>query len=358
MVITIYANIYPISPIDADIGGTIRFNWSGNQAFKNRCIIKDNDSSEIVYDYTIETFKFEHQIQLDQVNLVNGKKYNAFITVIDKAGMESDLQPLGTLFHCLSTPSFQFSNVTDGQIISSSSYEFFLDYNQAENELLDSWSIALYYYSQLQVATSGTKYDTEKLSYLFAGFDNKKEYYIRGTGKTVNGIPLDTGLIKISVTYEVRELFSLLEPTNLPDIGAVQIRSNIVSAEGHLEKQGTYINGEYIDLRDNTLTYSEGFVLNGDFSFVTFFYGMEPNQEIVRYTGDNLILKITYRVSKFNTSELQGCFELRVESSGITYTLFSNPLELPLDNSLIGLCLVRQNGYYNIETIKLKEVEA
>lgn len=357
MVITIYANIYPISPIDADIGGTIRFNWSGNQAFKNRCIIKDNDSSEVVYDYTIETFKFEHQIQLDQSNLINGKKYNAFIIVIDKAGTESDLQPLGTLFHCLSTPSFQFSNVTDGQIISSSSYEFFLNYGQSENELLDSWSITLYSYSQMQVATSGTKYDTEQLSYLFAGFDNKKEYYIRGTGKTVNGMPLDTGFIKVSVTYEVRELFSLLEPTNLPDIGAIQIRSNIVSAEGHLEKEGIYINGECIDLRNNTLTYSEGFILKGDFSFILSFYGVKPNKEICKYIGENLLLTIVFRISKFGTDEHMGCFELRIESNGLSYILYSNPLELPVDNELIGLCLVRQNGLYNIEVTKLEEVE-
>lgn len=355
--ITIYANIYPISPIDANIGGTIRFNWSGNQAFKNRCIIKDSDNSEIIYDRTIESFKFEHQIQLNHVTLVNGKKYNAFITVIDKANNESEIQPLGTLFYCLTTPSFLFSNVTEGQIISSSSYEFFLNYSQTEKELLDSWSIMLYSYSQLQVATSGIKYDTEKPSYLFAGFDNKKEYYIRGTGKTVNGILLDTGFIKFSVTYETRELFSLLETTNLPDIGAIQIRSNIVSAEGHLEKEDIYINGEFIDLRDNTLTYSEGFVLNGDFSFVTFFYGMEPNKEICHYTGNDLLLTIIYRISKFGTVERMGCFELRIESNGLSYILYSNPLELPVDNTLIGLCLVRQNGLYNIEVTKLKGVE-
>lgn len=358
MVITIYVNIYPPSPIDATIGGSIRFNWNGNQAFKNRCIIKDVDTAETVYDQIKETFKYEHQIQLDQANLINGRKYNVFITVFDRNGIESELQPLGTLLYCLSAPSFQFSNVTDGQIISSSSYEFFLNYSQTESELLDSWSITLYSYSQLQVATSGTKYNTEKLSYLFAGFDNKKEYYIRGTGKTVNGIPLDTGFIKISVTYEVRELFSLLEPTNLPDIGAIQIRSNIVSAEGHLEKDGVYINGECIDLRDNILSYSEGFILKGDFSLVTFFYGMEPNKEIYRYTGNDLLLTIVYRISKFGTDELMGCFELRVESNGLSYILYSNPLELPVDNTLVGLCLVRQNGLYNIEATKLKEVEA
>lgn len=356
MVITIYANIYPISPIDASIGGSIKFNWNGNQAFKNRCIIKESETNEVVYDHTTDSFKYEHPIQLEQANLQNGKKYNAFIIVIDRDGSESDFQPLGTLFYCLSAPSFHFSNLIDGQIISSSSYEFFLNYMQAENELLDSWAITLYSYAQTQVASSGTKYNPKKPSYLFAGFDNKKEYYIRGTGKTVNGISLDTGFIRISVTYEVRELFSLLEPTNLSDIGAVQIRSNIVSAEGHLQKEGKYIDGEYIDLMNNTLTYSEGFILKGDFSFVIYFYGMQPNKEICRYTGHNLVLKIIYRTGKFSTDARMGCFELCIECNGVTRILYSNPLELPVDNTLIGLCLVRQNGLYNIEAAKLREV--
>ena len=149
----------------------------------------------------------------------------------------------------------------------------------------------------------------------------------------------------------------MLEPTNLPDIGAIQIRSNIVSAEGHLEKEGIYINGECIDLRDNTLTYSEGFILKGDFSFILSFYGVQPNKEICKYIGENLLLTIIYRISKFGTDEHMGCFELRIESNGLSYILYSNPLELPVDNALIGLCLVRQNGLYNIEATKLKEVE-
>lgn len=354
--VIIYASIYPINPIDAAIGGTIRFAWNGNQAFKNRCIIKNNETNEVVYDNTIETFKFEHPIVLNQANLINGQKYNAFISVFDKAGNESEIQQLGALFYCLSIPVFQLSNVADGQIISSSGYEFFLNYSQAENELLDSWAITLYSHSQTEIATSGVNYEVNTLSYLFAGFENKKEYYVRATGKTVNGINLDTGLIKISVTYETRELFSLLEPTNLPDSGAVQIRSNIVSAEGHLDKTAVYINGELIDLRDNTLTYTEGFLLPGNFSFVMYFYGIRPNQELLLLTGDGILVRILYRLGKFNTDTLMGCFELQVERNGCTYTLYSNPLVLPIDSYLIGICLIRENGLYNIEAKKIKEV--
>ena len=80
----IQATIYPIVPFDAVIGGTIKFNWSGNQAFKNRCIIKNNETAAVVYDKTINSFKYEHPLDLTVATLSNGNKYNAFITVFDK----------------------------------------------------------------------------------------------------------------------------------------------------------------------------------------------------------------------------------------------------------------------------------
>lgn len=351
-----YADIYPISPIDAAIGGIIRFSWNGNQAFKNRCIIKDNETNEIVYDYTLETFKFEHQISLEFATLENGKKYDAFITVFDRDGNESEVQQLGTLFYCLSTPIFNFTNLVDGQIIASSSYEFTLDYSQEQNELLDSWSISLYSFPQAQLATSGTKYNTDRLSYLFVGFDNKKEYYVRGEGRTINGIVLDTGYIKVSVTYEVRDFFSLLEPTNLSKIGAIQIRSNIVSSEGHLEREASYINGEFVDLRHNSLTYTEGFILGDPFSLVVYFCGLKPNTEILLLKGTNIFLTVTYRIARFGSEELKACFELKASCYGLNYVLYSNKISIPDENTLIGLCLVRKGNLFNIEIKNLKEV--
>lgn len=351
-----YATIYPITPIDPNNGGTIKFAWHGNQAFRNRCIIRDNETNAVVYDHTIETFKFEHTIVISEASLVSGKKYSAYITVFDQSGIESELQQLGTLFYCLTTPIFRFSNISQNQIISSSGFEFLLSYSQVDGELLDSWSITLHSHAQIPIATSGTKYNTDHLAYLFTGFENKKEYYVRGEGRTINGISLDTGLIKISVTYDVREMFSLLEPTNLPDIGAIQIRSNIVSSEGHLQKNGIYINGEYIDLTNNVLTYSEGFILNDPFSLVLCFYGVKPNDQIAELYGENFNIVITYRVGKYDTNSMKGYFELRVISNGITHVQYSNMIDLPTEKALIGLCLIRQNEFYHIFINNLGEV--
>ena len=48
------AIIYDISPFDASVGTIIKFSWNGNQFFKNRCVIRENESNTIVYDNTIK----------------------------------------------------------------------------------------------------------------------------------------------------------------------------------------------------------------------------------------------------------------------------------------------------------------
>lgn len=354
------ATIYNIIPFDAMIGTTVKFSWSGDQVFKNRCMIKDNGTNETVYDNTIDDFKLEHHIDLSKANLVNGNSYNLFITVFDKNNVESDIQPLGSSFICLKTPTFNFTNIIDGQIISSSSCGFSLEYNQENGELLDSWSISVYTKTHTLLSTSGVIYDTSNLSYTFSGFTNKNEYFIRANGKTINGISVDTGDINISVTYNTRDIFSLLEPTNLPEVGAIQIRSNIVSSEGHLlHDPGVYIDNKCLDLRDNELAYTEGFSFEGDFSIVSLFYGMNPNQEIqYLYGADPSLLTgiVTYRIGKFGSDEMRGCFELKIISNHIVSVYYSNNIPLPSSKDIIGLCVTRKDGQYNIETTIYKEV--
>ena len=350
------AVIYKILPFDAMTGTTIKFSWNGNQAFKNHCVIRNNETNESVYDQTTDSFKLEHKIDLEKAQLVNGKRYHAFITVLDKDGKESDSQPLGEPFLCLKTPVFRFTNLVKNQSISSSSYEFSLEYTQENGELLDSWSISVYTKNHTLLSTSGVKYDTAKLKHVISGFTNKNEYLVQAVGTTVNGCSLDTGDIPISVTYSVSSIFSILEPTNLRDVGAIQIKSNIVSSEGHLEKEpGIYIDNEYLDLRDNTLTYSEGFLFDKDFSLVLRFYGLGPNQQILNMQDEAGYLKaiVTHRIIKNQDREFVSLFELRVTSSWYSSVFYSNPLPLLSLTDEVGLCIIRQNNLYQIESAKL-----
>lgn len=346
------ASIYSILPFDASLGTTIKFAWNGNQVFKNRCIIKKNDTNEVVYDNTITSFKLEHEIELSKASFVNGERYHAFIIVYDKDNIASDIQSLGANFLCLKTPTFTFTNLSEGQVIATSAYDFNLTYFQGNGELLDSWSVSVYTKTHSLLSTSNIQYNTENLSYTFSGFSNKNEYAIRAVGQTVNGISMDTGFINISVTYSIRDIFSLLEPTNMKEIGAIQIRSNIVSSEGHLKHDpAEFINNEYLDLRSNQITYSEGFQFEGDFSEVLLFYGITPNQEIAHLFDKNneLVGTVTYRIGKLGTNDLRRCFELRLNTSWSSAVYYSNKIPLQYGDDKIGLCIFRSNGLWNIE---------
>lgn len=346
------ATIYKIAPFDADLGSSVRFSWNGDQVFQNRCLIRENESGRTVYDHTVPSFKLEHNIDLSKSQLKNGGKYTAYITVFDRDGSESQIQPVGTPFLCLKRPVFQFSNAVDGQTIASSSYEFSLSYSQENGEPLDSWSVSVYSNTFTLLMSSGLRYDTDTLAYTVSGFTNKNEYYIRATGQTVNGMLVDTGYVGISVFYSTRDVFSLLELTNAPHIGAIHLRSNIISSQGRLKNEPVFLENEFIDLRNDHLTYDRGFFFQGDFSFVLLFYGIRPNQEILSMYGDarkTLRLSVIYRIGRLGTEDMVGCFELRVVSNSVTSVYHSSKLPLLSQKDKAGLCISRQNGHYHIE---------
>lgn len=350
------ATIYKILPFDAAVGTTIKFNWTGNQALKNRCIIKNNDTGEVVYDQTIVTRELSHTLLVSQSSLENGVKYSAYITVFDKDNNESDIQSIGTQFLCLKTPTFQLS-VTEGQVIESTSAAFILNYTQENNEDINSWSITIYDLTRSEIATSGMKYDTVNMAYTFSGFSNKTEYYVRGQGETVNGMLLDTGYIRISIDYSVQDVFMLLEATNLSQTGTIHVKANIVVAEGKIQiPPAKYIDNEYLDVRNNAVIYNEGFDFNQNFSLAIRFYGIKPNAEVLTFESadGNLIGIVTYRVGKFGTETTYGRFELKVVSYGVlNYVLYSELISPVSTSAVLGLIITRENGYYNI---KVKQV--
>ena len=351
------AIIHTIAPFDATVGTTIKFSWSGNQAFKNRCIIRNNDTQEVVYDKTENSFKLEHTIDLSSATLQNGIKYIAYITVFDNEDIESDIQSIGTPFLCLETPTFCFSNVTEGQNIGASTYKFQLTYEQSNGELLNSWAVSVYSTSKVELATSGIQYNTDELTYDCTGFSDKNEYFVRAIGSTINGYTLDTGYINISVAYTTASVFSVLDLTNLYETGSIHIRSNIVSAEGKTEKEPTYLDNEAIDLRNNTLIYDEGFLFDGDFSLIQYFYGMLANQSVIKFYGENqnnLFGNVIYRVVK-KDGKFKSCFELRIRTGSLDYVLYSNQIDIVTATDKVGICIVRKDNLYVIQCAKLSD---
>lgn len=347
-----YATIHPIEPFDASIGTIINFTWNGNQIYKVRCVIKENESGTTVYDETISNMKQNFIMEDVSSYLANGTYYIAYITVFDIDDIESDSQEIGTPFYCFSTPTFELS-LKDNDIIKASSYEVGLIYSQNEDEILDSFNITLYTYGKTVLQSSGNLYDTSSLSYLISGLENATQYYIRSTGSTLHGMNLDTGYILFTVSYNQAQVLMPLELTNLPEIGAIRINTNFTSTLGIEDHEVTYIDGTWADLRDNSVTYDIGFQVSGDFTMEFAISNPIRNMRIIGFTGDNLIGNIYYRIGSFSDSDGEkSYFVLMVKSSGVNYVLQSDYLEIPDDTKQFKIIVNRKGSYYDFKAIQ------
>ncbi len=348
-----YATIHTITPFDSSVGTNINFTWSGNQIYKVRCIIKNNATGITAYDSTIDTMK-QVYILPPTPTLINGTKYVAYITVFDVDNNESSIQNIGTPFYCFTTPTFNLS-ISNGDIIRASSYSIGLNYHQTENELLNWFNITLYSYQKTSLDSSGAKYDTSDLSYIVTNLQNATQYYIRATGETINGMNLDTGYILFTVSYTTAQIFSKLELNNIPETGAIEIKSNIISAEGVPEKEVIYIDGEYADLRDNSVTFDEGYEVDGDFTKIFKFSKPIRNGVIKEFgTTDKLKVKIYYRQGSYSDSNGEkGYFELVANSCGINYIVNSNYVDILAGDYYYKYSLLvnRKNGYFDLKAL-------
>lgn len=200
--------------------------------------------------------------------------------------------------------------------------------------------------------------DVNSMKYVISKLENGKEYYVRATGKTVHGMEIDTGLILFSVQYIQAQVFSPLEVNNMADIGAIEVKSNIISTNATSEKDVEYIDGDKIDLRNNSITYDIGFEVAGDHSDIYLFEKPNLNTSIVHFTGEKTSADVIYREGLYSNSDgYKSYFELQVETGGRIYTIYSNYVKVPTDNQQFSLLVTRESNLYNIKVVLVDKKE-
>ncbi|MGL5434284.1 MAG: hypothetical protein ACRDBO_02635 [Lachnospiraceae bacterium] len=352
--------IHNIVPFDSSTGTTLSFIWNGNQIYRVRCLIRENESGKLVYDQTIDTMKPSFPIPANS-GLVNGTYYVCYITVFDINGTESAIQDSGKSFYCFSMPSFELS-IVENQIIRASSFETLLTYSQKEGEALNSYSITLYSYQKTALQSSGTVYDKDHDTafpspYLISALENANQYYIHAVGQTVHGMTIETDYILFTVAYTQAQVFSTLEVNNLADIGAIEIRSNIISTNGTPDHDVIYIDGEKADLRDNTVTFDTGFEVEGDFSKVIRLSHPNLNQPFLTLSDStrHTTIVCSYREGEFhNSNGKKAVIELKASSwSGIDYVLYSNYFDIPGESDSICYCISRIGNFFDTKVVSV-----
>lgn len=367
MRITAYKPIITrIDAFDATIGTTITFGWKGAQAFQNELIIRDSETLDIVYKYkTGRDMSLKHVMNIEAGttnedvtgDFVNGKQYQATITVFDKDGVQSDPSDPVT-FWCFTEPVLKITNedVLSGIITMSSLYLNFY-YQQTEGETLSEYYVELYDENKHLLLRSSIYYGSsseEYLEYRIEGLLNNHTYYVNVNARTAHGIEVSTDLVQFSVKYDKMGAGALVSLRDLGN-GNVSIGSNfkVVDANSNPEKP-TYINNEEIDLRDpdNWVNFFDGFEVSGNYEMKIAMRAVQEGFYVICKNEDNEVLKITYEyfdVDYETETKRKYFFKLHVFNNNQDLNVFTKMFDKSTDDQELVLVVQHVNGYYSLK---------
>ena len=339
--------LYNIQSFDSSMEQIFSFVWNGNQSFGNKLIIcENNELSTVVYQTEQTTMQLKHTLPAN--TLKNGMYYNAKVAIIDIDKNESEYSdPI--LFYCFTTPTFTFTNLEENQIVRNASYQISMSYNQIENEPVQSWEISLYDMSQSKIQGSGVKY-TDDIEYTITDLEDNKNYYIKATCITLNGMEVSTDFVLFKVEYKRPAVYSLLSLENISNEGYIKLQSNIRAVEAKSLKEVEYIDNEYVNLKDNTVFIDDDFSLSDDFIINLLGYNLTPNTLIMQLSDGDTTVNLYFRngIYDVNNNQEKAFLESNIPT-GLTYYLcYSNYIDIPLETDMIDIWIKKKNGFYGV----------
>lgn len=239
----------------------------GDQVVGNILTIIDNNTSEIVYQKTVESYIYSQQ--LPAYSLSNHGYYAFYFQTINANGDISSKSGNIT-FRTFTTPTLTFTNIPSTGIIEAGSYSFTVEYNQIEGELLNTLYFYLYDATQTQLKVSNVYTSVASppitFTHQFSGLTDDERYYVRAVATTIYNTVVDTGLIMIDINYSYEGAYFAVTATNNAKSGYVQISNNISEIDGEVfDKDNVHIEPIFIDnnalLLDNGdyLEWADGF---------------------------------------------------------------------------------------------------
>lgn len=351
---TVY--VHNIRAFDAATAQNITFGYSGSQCIKNKITVYDNSTNSIVYEKTISTFSLSNAIPSG--TLVNGKSYKCTITAYYmEANVEKNVtSSFSNIFYCLSAPTWGL-NISESDVINNSYFTFIPTYIQAQGEDVDEYYIVLYNTSGSVFWSSEAIYDVSAQTTV-NNLPNNTILYVRAYGTTVNGLAFDTRNpvtsldIKVSVDYIAPTFYSLAYLENNEWQGYVKVETNVASIEGRTESgdDAVFIDGNYVDLTNETVIFDENFAVSDDFVLQKAGYNISINKPYLKLISGSYEAIITFRNGTFDIGK-RVFAEIKVANTD--YVLYSNLLEVPLPTDIIHLWLQRKNGLYMIKISNL-----
>lgn len=334
-----------INTYDAVNDCVVTFSYVGNQPYKNRLVIIDTLTNDVILDETIDNMKFTHTIAAS--TLTNGVSYTAQISVFDENDNESDLSDK-VFFNCYTTPVFEIENlsIVNPNTILSSNYNASAIYSQEQSRALKTYQFCLYDANKIELSKSDIIYynSNNDVSYQYKGLENNEIYYVRCIGETVDNVYVDSGYYEILASYIISNTYGSFNVENNENNGYIQCNTHIVFSDGETEDDITIEDG-YADLIGKSVTYKEGIVLDGDYLI-----GLKiknPVRDELLYRGTNGL----YDVSLYNHMyEDLHYFKLVVDNGMDNYILYSKRFKL-VDGQSVSAYITKKNNLYQLDVV-------
>lgn len=332
-----------INTYDATNDCIVTFSYVGNQPYKNRLVVIDTLTNDVVLDETIDNMKFTHTI--NGYLLTNGVSYTAQISVFDENDNESDLSDK-VFFDCYTTPILEIENLSMiyPNTILSSNYNAYAIYSQEQSRALKTYQFCLYDVNKIELKKSDIVYynSNNDISYQYKGLENNEIYYVRCIGETVDNVFVDSGYYEILASYIVSNTFGSFNVENIANNGYIQCNTHIVFADGETDDDVTIEDG-YADLIGKSVVYKEGYVLDGDYLI-----GLKIKNPIL----DELLFRGTnglYNVSLYtHMYEDLHYFKLIIDNSIDNYILYSKRFKLD-DDGDVSVYITKKNNLYQLD---------
>ena len=360
--------IKTIDAFDSFIGTTINFVFNGNQIYGNHLKIYNTSDNSIVYDSLIENQTGLYHIIPANSGLSNGESYYATISVLERKLIDGSVQLVESiysdrlLFYCYTTPEFYFEDLIRNTTISTSYINLHLVYSQKENEAISESKIIVYNETKNIVQESDIIYMgiENSTDYVINGLLNNNFYYIRALGTTIHGTSLDTGMIKIDVTYSFPDISAVLDLENDYKNGTIKIVSNlrIINHSSTIEKID-FIDNSKVNLTNNFLEYNSGFLIEDDFAIqIICKPNNKANNKFLALKGNENSISLIYNYQKtynVRTRQYEKQYYINVSSrnKNILYTINSQKFTALTDDEYLKIILKKKNNIFAIEVDKV-----
>lgn len=330
-----------VYPFDATQDKKITFTYTGDLPYKNRLIIYNASTLSVIYDITSASRVL--YCTLPAGTCTNGVKYAAAIQCFDADNTASTLSDK-VYFWCLENPTFYFLNVGDGDIITTSSFFAELYYAQSQDEALVEFQFFIYDSEKVELAESQVYYSTDYLTYNYNGLEDDTVYYIRAKGVTQYGTELDTGYIEIDVntSYDNAD-FNNINATCNENSSIVTYYTNFVIVNSDEDGDTYDYEDSYIDLNNNSLHYTTGISVEGDFILCIKIKEYYDSATLLEASDENY----GFTLSSYVYDDTYMRFKLTVPNGLTPYILYSEPYAPnPLD--VFTIYIKRVNDVYQL----------